>query len=186
MSWTNSDGLYIKFGAEEGQVCKGGTYETCGPLTVTEFKFDYTDCVLASSILGSKDGAASSGHYAGSAGVLMPRGIRIEAVEVVAETAFTSSGTIASATLDVGLIRNDRSTAYDDDGFLAALAFSGLDTAGESTYLTKGSTGAGAFIGTTLANSGWIVLNNDAHASHPLTAGKGVVRIYWYVPQTLG
>ncbi len=184
MSWTNNDGLYIKFGVEEGQVGKGGTYLVDGPLQVTEFKFDYTDCVLASAILGTKDGP--TGVTAGAAGILFPRGVRIEQVEVVAETAFTSSGTIGSATLDIGLIRNDRSTAYDDDGFVAALAFSALDSVGEKNVITKGSTGAGAFIGTTLANSGWIVLNNDQHASHPLTAGKGIVRIYHYTPQTAG
>lgn len=184
MSWQNNDGLYVKFGVEEGQVGKGGTYLVDGPLQITEFKFDYTDCVLASAILGTKDGP--TGVTAGAAGILIPRGIRIETVEVVAETAFTSSGTIGSATLDIGLIRNDRSTSYDDDGFVAALAFSALDTVGEKNVINKGSTGAGAFIGTTLANSGWIVLNNDQHGSHPLTAGKGIVRIYHYVPQTAG
>ena len=185
MSWQNNDGLYVKFGVEEGQSNKGGTYLVDGPLQITEFKFDYTDCVLASSILGSIAGP-SNAPLAGAAGILFPRGVRIEAVEVVAETAFTSSGTIGSATLDIGLIRNDRSTAYDDDGFVAALAFSALDSVGERQYITKGGTGAGAFIGTTLANSGWIVLNNDQHASHPLTAGKGIVRIYHYTPQTIG
>jgi hypothetical protein len=185
MVWNNSDSLYVKFGVEEAARVKGGQYSTLGALECTEIKIDYTDALSATAaIVGS---VATSPDAAGSIGVQLPSGVRIEAVEVVAETAFTSSGTIGSSTFVLGLVRNDRTTVYDVDGFTtASFVGSVLDAAGERTYLTPGSTGAGAFIGTTLANSGYIVVANTAHATHPFTAGKAVVRIYWYKPQTIG
>lgn len=185
MVWNNTDGLYVKFGVEEAARNKGGQYSTLGALECTEIKIDYTDMLSATAaIVGS---VATSPDAAGAIGVQIPSGVRIEAVEIVAETAFTSSGTIGSSTMVLGLIRNDRTTAYTANGFTTtSFVGSSLDAAGERTYLTPGTTGAGAFIGTTLANSGYIVAANSAHATHPFTAGKAVVRIYWYNPQTIG
>lgn len=189
MSWQNSDGLYVKYGVEEGSPNKGGTYNSFGALQTTEFKFDWTDALSATRvILGTADtGSGASLVKGGAGGILMPRGIRIEQVDVVIETVFTSSGTLATADLQIGLIRNDRTSTYDDDGFTTS-TFVGtfLTPVGKKTLLIAGSTGAGAFLGTTLANSGYITLLNSGHASHPLTAGKAAVRIHYYTPQTVG
>jgi len=172
MSWTNSDGLYVKMGREEGAVGKGGQYSTLGALQQVEVKMDLvTDAAVASAIVGT-----SSGQL----GTQIPDGVRIEAVEVVTETAATSGG---SATLDVGLIQRNRTTAVDIDGLVAAAALATFNAAGERLYLTTGSTGAGALIGTTLTNGGYIVANYGTAA---FTAGKVIVRVYFFTPQTTG
>lgn len=174
MSWTNSDGLYVKFGAEEVAVSRGGEYATdvAGDV-VFEFSVNYTDLLSATAtILGDL------GSETGSFGVRIPKGLFVKEVEVLTAAAFTSSGTIGSATMVMGLIREDRSTTYDVDGFTTTSFVGGVfDAAGETTTVRVGSTGAGAFIGTSLANDGLVVVANSAHASHPLTAGRAIVRV---------
>lgn len=172
MPWLNNDGLYVKTAGEEGQVAKGGTYRSIGPLQITEVKLDLTvDATATSAIVGTA---------LGQGGVFIPDGSFIERVEVVAEIAATSGG---SATLDVGIVRRDRTTAVDIDGLVAALALTAIDTAGEYANLVKGSTGAGALIGTSITNGGYIVANRNVAN---FTAGKITVRVYWYKNQTIG
>lgn len=181
MTWTNADGLVIKFGKEGGVSNKGGHYSTLGPLQVSEIKLDYTDILSATSTV--------VGGTSGPLGIALPRGARIEEVEVVVETAFTSSGTIGSSTLVLGLARLDRTTELDFDGITTASltgTAAGLATVGTKTVIRKGSTGVGALIGTNLANAGYLTVANSTHASNPFTAGKVTVRVLWYTPQTVG
>lgn len=172
MAYFNTDGLYIKTGREEGALAVGGTYRTAGPLQCTEVKLTLaTDALVASSIVGSAGGQL---------GTIIPGGVRIEAVEIVNEVAATSGG---AATLDIGLVRLDRTTAIDIDGLVAAAALATFNAAGERQYLTAGITGAGALVGTTTANPGYVVAN---YVTAAFTAGKIAVRVYWMRPQTNG
>lgn len=173
MSWLNNDGLYVKLGKEEGASAKGGEYPVRGPLKCVEVKIDLVADAAATT-------AAIVGSVTGTAGILIPGGVRIEEVEVVVETAATSGG---AATLDVGFVDTDHSTVLDDDGLIAALALTSIDAAGEKTVLRVGSTGAGAMIGTTLSSPGYISV---AYNTAVYTAGKVVVRVYYYNPQTIG
>ena len=173
MTWTNSDGLFIKFAKEEGQVVKGGTYSTLGPLKCTEVKIDLTD-------LAAIDTTYIMGSDHNNRGIVIPSGARIEKVEVVAETAATSGG---AATLDIGLVRLDRTTAIDLDGVVAALALASINADGELNTLSVGVTSAGALVGTTTANAGILVAEVNTAV---YTAGKVAVRVYWYNPQTDG
>lgn len=176
MVWTNSDSLHVRFGQETAQPAQGGEVSNLGGQHKFTFVIKYTDLLSATA-------AIVDGVTAGALGVKIPKGLYVEEVEVVAETAFTSSGTIGSSTLVMGLIREDRSTTYDVDGFTTTAFVGGvLDAAGEKTVLRIGSTGAGAFIGTALANDGYIVAANSAHATHPYTAGKVKVTITGYYP----
>lgn len=178
--WINADGLIVKFGQSEGDPLKGGVIKTFDNVYKTEFTVDSTDALSATySVLGS-----ASGSTDGAVGVTVPKGARIKAIEVVVQTAFTSSGTIGSATLSVGLKQlADLSTEIDHDGFLtASFVGSALDAVGERSYITPGSTGAGALIGTTIAANGVIVVANTAHATHPYTAGKAKIVVEWYYP----
>lgn len=179
MTWMNSDGLFVKFGKEEGVAGRGGAIGITDDGAHTfSFIVNYTDFIATTQILG-----AGASAEAGSLGVQIPKGLFVEAIELVAETPFTSSGTIATATMVMGLIRSDRTTEHDYDGFTTTAAIGSIiDAAGEKTVLTKGSTGAGALVGTTLANNGYITVSNSQHASHPFTAGKLVVRIKGYYP----
>lgn len=176
-TWTNSDGLYIRYGADEAELAVGGNYNVDGSLQEIEVVLPYTDFDSAT---------ASLPHSTDSFGVVVPKGARIEEIETVVETAFTSSGTIGSSTLAMGLKKaSDRSTELDHDGFTTASATGtvlGLATVGTKVVTRVGSTGAGALLGTTLSEKGVLVLANTAHATHPHTAGKIRIRIRYFFP----
>ena len=176
--WMNSDGLYVKFGADEGDILKGGHFRLAANSHVCEFIIDYTDLLSATSTILGAATAATDGVF----GVTMPKSAVIEEIETIADTAFTSSGTIGSSTLELGLKKSsDRSTELDHDGFLTtSFVGSSFDAAGEKAVIRIGSTGAGALIGTALSENGVITCRNSAHGAHPYTAGKLRVRIKYY------
>jgi len=176
-TWTNNDGLFIRYGADEAEVAPGGQLSTDGSLHEIEVVLPYTDFDSATPSLP---------HSTDSFGVVVPKGARIEEIVTVVETQFTSSGTIGSSTLSMGLKKaSDRSTELDHDGFTTASATGtalGLATVGTKTVIRVGSTGAGALLGTTLSENGVLVLANTAHATHPHTAGKIRIRIRYLFP----
>lgn len=161
-TWDNNDGLRVRFGVASAVVGKGGAYNTEGPLSMVELVINGTDIASSDTIV---DDFTS-----------IPSGVRIEKVEVVAETAMTSGG---SATLDVGLVRNDRTTAIDADGLVAALALTSIDADGDVVELIQGSTGHGALVGTVLANSGYITAKYGTAA---FTGGRLAIRVYFSRP----
>ncbi len=161
-TWTNNDGLRVKFDITEGETGAGGQVMSYGNVSVVELE-----------ILGTEIGSSAAvidDH------TVIPSGAIIKEVEVVAEDAFTSGG---SATLDVGLIRLDRSTELDYNGLVAALALTAIDAEGDVVSLVQGSTGHGALVGTTLANAGLVTVNYGTAA---YTAGKAVIRVHYYMP----
>lgn len=156
MSWNNNDGLYVKFHKELA------TKGSAGAVPVADDTLHVVEAVITLTDLGTTE-AIVDNH------TVIPSGSFIEEVVVVADVAATSGG---SPTLDVGLIRQDRTTAYDDDGLVAALAMTSYDAIGERTTLTKGVSGAGALVGTVLANSGVITASRNT-----ATYTAGVVRV---------
>ncbi len=165
--WTNNDGLRVKFLEDERVQGQGGTYATAafGDSHVTEITFDSTDVGAAAAVIDDH--------------IVIPAGARIERVDLIVQTAFTSGG---AATLDFGLIRTDRSTELDYNGLIAAGALSTINAVGElNTYINAG-TGAGALVGTVLANAGVPTVNYGTAA---FTAGKAKVRIYWSIDDTI-
>lgn len=163
MAWTNSDGLYIKFGTEEATVGTAGEYSIMvGPEHMTEAVITLTS--LATS-------AARQNET-----VTIPSGVRITKVKVINEVTATSGG---SATLNVGLQRLDRSTELDYDGLLVAAPLADYNLVGETKEYIIGVTGVGALVGTTTANPGYITADYDTAA---FTAGKVRVQIFWYKP----
>lgn len=179
MTWMNTDGLLVKFGLEEGADARGGEVSDALRHEV-EFIVDWTDALSATNTILGNVGTVDGGKT-GSFGVVFPKGAFIERIETIALSAFTSSGTIGSSTMVLGLIKaSDRSTELDYDGFTtASLVGSTFDAAGETNSIIVGSTGAGALIGTALSENGVLCVANSAHASHPYTAGKLKVKI-WY------
>jgi hypothetical protein len=161
-SWLNADGLYLKYGVDKATATTAGEYRKDGALREMEFKITLTGLATGSTILADT--------------TQLPKNMRIEEVEIVAETAATSGG---SAALNIGLIREDRTTTYDADGLVAALALTAIDADGEKTVLRVGSTGAGTLIGETLANTGLLVADYDTAA---YDTGVIVVRIRYYNP----
>lgn len=160
MGWYNSDGLYIKYGVEEAGAGTAGEYRTTGPQQMAEVVISPMTALTSTAVIQDYN-------------TIIPKNARIEKVEVIAQTACTSGG---AATLSIGLIRTDTTTAYAATGFVNALALTSIDAAGETTVLVPGSTGAGTLIGTTLANNGYFVANWGTSA---YTAGAVRCRVYY-------
>lgn len=177
MAWINSDGLIVRFGKEQGKIVAGGDIVTDAMHKIV-FEIDWTDVLSATdSILGSVG-------QPGVVGVEVPKNVRIVSLDVLTKTPFTSSNTIGSSTMLIGLIKkSDLATELDFNGFTtAAFVGSRFDAAGERTLIEIGTTGAGALIGTTLSEAGVISVSNSAHATHPYTAGKLLCTLTYYVP----
>lgn len=176
MSWINADGLRVKFGREEADVVPGKhTAGHDGGLHVVEFDIDYTEVQSTSNVvLGSVAGD--------SGGVRVPEGAVPVQLELIAETAFTSSGTIGTSTLVIGFLKaSDYSTALDvDDLTTTSFVMGVLDATGEDVIVNVGTTGAGDGYGVALTEPGVICVANSQHASHPFTAGKARCRL-WYI-----
>lgn len=177
MTWINADGLFVKFAKEEADNSPGGEVSNSSKHEVV-FEIDYTDVQSATpTILGT---VGTAGTY----GVWVPKGARIEALETIVKTAFTSSGTIGSSNISIGTKKtSDFSTELDHDGLTTSAFVGGVfDAAGERTYVVPGVTGAGDDYGTTTAENGVICVANAAHATNPLTAGRLLCRLFFYLP----
>lgn len=162
MAWTNSDGLYVKFGTEEGTVGIAGEYNVLGQEHVVHFELTLSGLGTAAAIQDQH--------------VTLPSGAFITEIKTVATTAATSSG---SGTLNLGLQRLDRSTELDYDGLLAAAALTNFDAAGETVQFRKGTTGAGALMGTALAYPGYVTADYDTGA---FQTGVLQVEIKYMIP----
>lgn len=141
MAWMNEDGLYIKFGTEKGaSLVDAGdikTFNADGDQVLT-LEINLAELTTAEKILSDV--------------VWLPKNAQITYVKSVCEVA-GQTGT----SIDVGLIRADRSTELDYDGLLAAFPLSGCyDTVGDTVVFTEtatipaSQTGTGALIGTIL------------------------------------
>ena len=163
MAWTNSDGLYIKFGTEEATVGTAGEHSVMiGPEHISEVVITLTGLGTSAAILDQH--------------TLLPAGARITKVKIINEVLATSGG---SATLNLGLQRQDRSTELDYDGLLAAAPLADYNAAGETKEYVIGVTGVGALVGTTLSYAGYLTADYDTAA---FTAGKVRAQIFWYKP----
>jgi hypothetical protein len=103
--------------------------------------------------------------------VIFPDGAHMEKAEFYVETAFVG----ATATLGFGIIEVDRATAVDADGIDAAIAVTSIAAAGDTIDCD------GALINTTPATGG---LLTATVGTADFTAGRGILRVYFYVPHT--
>lgn len=175
-SSVNADGLFVRYGSSEATVAKGGSKPLINGAHEVEFDLSYSDIQSATAGIPGSD----------AFGVVLPKGARIEEVETVVTTAFTSSGTIGSSTLVLGLkSAADRSTDLSTTALTTTSATGtvlGLATVGTKVTTKIGSTGAGAYIGTTLAANGVVAVANSAHSTNPFTAGAVKVRVRYFYP----
>jgi len=161
MAWMNPDGLYKKYGTEKTVVQKGGEYANKGHFREVEIRLDLTTLTQAETIQSDT--------------IFIPAGVRISEIKVVTHTAAATG-----VAIDLGLIRTDRTTELDYDGFLAVFPIASMNVAGETTTLTGGVATAGALVGTTLANIGYITCS--ATTATAFTAGVIYVTIKYYTP----
>lgn len=157
MGWYNSDGLYVKFGTEEGASATIGENRTLGAQREVEIILDLTTLTTSDVILDYTQ--------------FIPSNAFIEAVEV--ETLVSSTGNLS--TLSVGLYKSDTTTAISSTGLVNALALATIGNAGARTTLVLGSTGAGATIGST---PGFPALISAKYAgTGAFTAGRVAIRV---------
>lgn len=160
-SWTNSDGLYIKYGPDKATAKKGGEFVPTTNLRTVEFKIDLTALTESETPLDDT--------------IFLPAGARIQEVEIVTHTAATNG-----AAIDLGLIKTDRSTEIDYDGLLAAAPTANMNAAGEKNIYSDNTTYDGALIGTTLAYTGYVTCSRTTATA--FGAGVIYVKIRYYMP----
>jgi ketosteroid isomerase-like protein len=153
-TWTNADGLYIKYGDDESKQALGGHVTQDGGVHTLEFVITAADFnALTNTILGDA--------------VYIPSNALIISSNFLVETAFAG----ATATVDFGLVRKNRTTEIDFDGLDAAIAVASL-TARASIA------GDGALIGTRLSQPALVTARNN---TADLTAGRGVLTITYRI-----
>lgn len=165
MTWTNSDGLHLKFGTEESTVTPGGEICPFGDQLEIVFNLDhsYIDSDTAKIIEG----------------VRLPLGFQIERVRLVVEEAFDSAGD--AFVLDMGLVDEDRSSNANDDALIQAEVQADIDAIGdivEYTLASAGASGAGVSVGTVLTDHKLVTVSYDTAAP---TAGHAKVTIFGHI-----
>jgi hypothetical protein len=164
MAYLDNTGLYRKYGTEKTTGTIGGEYRTAGLLREIEFTVTLSTLTETETPLSDV--------------VFFPK-MRVQEVEVITTTA-AATGTA----IDVGLIRTDRTTEIDYDGFLAAFPTAAMDLAGERTIFTAASTvpasatGTGALIGATTTNVGYVTASRTTATA--FTAGVVRIKVRYY------
>lgn len=160
--WLDNAGLYQVYGVDQATTENAGEYRNNAllreielNLTLTNYPFGATNYVIADN-------------------VYMPAGVRIAEVATYVETAATG----ATATLDIGLLRTDRTTVTSANGIIAAKTVASM-TVGENVTIVPGGTFAGALLGTTTANVNYITARVNTAS---FTAGVIKIRIRYYRP----
>lgn len=158
MPWFNKDGLNIRFGLEKvsntnprGESPGAGIYRDIGVLLDLTKTTAATVYVLSGDVIGSNS----------------------EIISIQSDVVTAAVGTTA---LTFGLQYYD-GTEYDYDGFLTAVT--GLTTAGTSTTYVKGTSGAGALVGTVTARPGQLVVTPTGQG----TAGIVQLTVRVFVPK---
>lgn len=161
-TWTNTDGLHLKFGTAKTELASLGHYRHDGPKNVIEIVLDYAQmpAVASNSVVIDRT-------------QVLPTGSIVEAVEIINKTAFDSAGD--AMTLNIGWIDLDETSNADVDAFVVAAT---------QTELNDGGTNIAGWVGaevlgsptTTAKKLTWEV---DTAAA---TVGAGVVRIYYSHP----
>jgi hypothetical protein len=165
VNWFNSDGLYVKFGVNEGTVGHSGEYNTLGPTRLYELAIP----VINATTLTTTNTIMDYNTW-------LPKGGYIESVTIEVITALVG----ATATLTVGLISNvDNVTSLGT--LVNAAAVATLNAAGDRLVLTAGSTAVGNLVGTVLVQDGMFSANWGTAA---FTAGALEIRVEVSFPAT--
>ena len=159
----NADGVTVRLGVDEGTSVKYGEYNVLGPQHVSEHKLEFGDM------------AAFSVTKIHSNEVFIPKGARIERVQVIVEKAFVG----ASATLTLGLIQEDRTTltGLSATGLVNAAAVATL-VQGAVLDLVVGATAVGALVGV-LAPQAVNGLLTSLAGTATFTAGIAKIRVFY-------
>lgn len=164
-SYYDNTGLYRVYGPDKATASKAGEYRTYGDLREINFKIDLTTVSSSSAAPTILDDNC-----------VVPKGARIHQINVIGETAATSSG---NGTIDIGLVNTDRTTELDYNGLVAAMVKGSVDSTGENNALNVNSTYAGALIGTTTTATGNLTANTNTAVYQ---TGVLRCRLFYYIP----
>lgn len=160
-SWTNNDGLFIRFGNLEGTLTEVGEYGNYDPgsLHLVQLNLGPDNLGLGKAI-----------HHAVRFPGANDQTFYLYKAEVYVETAFDSAG--EAATLTIGFDNID-GTVFDADGVDVAIAEAALAAGALITC-------DGALIETRLANTQPLYLTTTV-GTEAFTAGKGWVKLWYYL-----
>lgn len=158
MAWLNNDGLYIKYGTDKAEAGKAGQPLNFGGRHTIELDLDLSEVSSNPTIVSDV--------------VFFPKGAILEEVEVINSVA--STGSTGNATLNIGLIKTDRTTALEIDGILKAADIDDFDAAGEKKVYTVGVSGIGDVVGVATSEPAYITADWDT--ADPVS-GRVQVRI---------
>jgi hypothetical protein len=165
MAFLHADGLYQKYGTEKATANIGGEYRNYGDEREVEFTVTLSGLTELETPLSDQ--------------VFIPSGARIAAVEVLTTTAAATG-----VAIDVGLIREDRSTEIDYNGLLDAFTTAKMDAGGErNVYQSSGdvaSASAGPLLGTSTSQVGYVTCSRTTATA--FTAGVIRLKIRYYMP----
>lgn len=158
-TWTNSDGLTLRYGTSAGVQEPVGEYRFNGPVRCTEIKFSYGDMPTV-----AQNSVIISDKYS------FPVGAKFQSVEI--QTWEDVDSTSDDITLNVGWIDMDGVSNPDVDAFVVAAT---------QTELNAGGTNVAGWVGVAVdgaptTTAKYVTWEVDAHA---MSAGKGAIRIYW-------
>lgn len=162
-TWTNNDGLYIKYGTDEATVTRGGELKAYGEYREVEFELQMEDVTAVGAPLILSDT------------LMIPDGAIVDSVTITVLEATVGT----NSNLDIGLMKQDRTTAIDLNGLVAAGDVWHEAAVGTITEYTVGTTEAGAILGTVITDPGLVCVNYDTAAFT-----DGVIRIVlkWHIP----
>lgn len=164
--WVNNDGLLVLYPPTVANPSKGGEFSTLDSgQHVVSVTIDLAALSTAASV-------ASGNEVIVADNVTIPNGSLL--TKVTATVLEAPVG--ATATLDVGLVDQDRTTEIDFDGILTNATVGAL---GSVTEIVKGGAGAGALVGALITNTGLITASVDT-ANY--TDGAVKIDIEYVVP----
>lgn len=154
----HGDGLFQKYGTDKATANVAGEFRTVGRLREIEMKINLVALTEAETPVSDV--------------TFFPK-MRVEEVEVVAET-----GATTGVAIDLGLVRTDRTTQIDFDGFLAAAPTADYNLAGEKIIYRIGVTGVGALVGTTTTLPGYITCSRTTATAFTTGVLRITIRYY--------
>lgn len=170
--WVNSDGLRVKFPADEKVLGTGGTFSAgIGHQHLTEFDIDYATVAL---------GTGATTVYILDYDVVIPNGALIDRIEFQVGTAWDSASN--DVALNFGLVkRSDFTTIVDADGLVDTMAKTAIDTAGALVRVDNESnaTYAGALLDDGASTVAYDSVVCTFWENHVPTQGTGKLRIFW-------
>lgn len=157
-NWNNKDGLYLEFGTSKSAVDVAGEYKTYGDLREVNIRLDLSTLTSTPAVI--------------SQNLRFPTGCRIVQVTVYSDTAVTGT----SGTLDLGFVKEDRTTELDYNGLIAAMTQATMANVGTATTLTAGVSTGGALLGVSNTSVGILTANYNTTA----LVGTLDIRVFYY------